>query len=213
MLLGAGVAVLLLAVLRIFVIETFTVVSTSMTPTLEDRDRLVVLKTTRIERGDVIVFDGGQLLGVRDDTSHGAGAALARVLGADPSTAYVKRVVGVPGDHVACCTDDGQLMLNGEELDEPSLRGPTDQVSFDVTVPADRYWVLGDNRADSADSRGALGRPGGGMLRADDVIGEVVWRYWPVGRIGVPVGAHTVAWSEMGDTAHGHLIDAKEPGP
>lgn len=210
---------LLLALLRVFVVETFTVVSDSMAPTLEEGDRVVVLKTTGIERGDLIVFHGEHLLGVQEVDRSRAGAPLARLLGADPSTAYVKRVVGVPGDRVACCTADGGLTLNGEVLDEPYRDGPTDQVSFDVTVPADRYWVLGDHRADSADSRSALGRPGGGMLRADDVIGEVAWRYWPLAEAGSVVSgaAHTKSADPrvMGDTAEDNLIgiERKEPVP
>lgn len=162
---------LVLVLLRALVLQTFTVLADSMSPTLEDGDRLVVLKTTSIERGDLVVLDGEHLLGT-------------------PDTAYVKRVIGVPGDHVVCCVG-GRLTVNGEPADEPYVSGPTDQTPFDVTVPDERYWVLGDNRSDSADSRSALGRPGGGMLRARDVIGEVAWRYWPTDRFGrIPPTAH-----------------------
>ena len=184
---ATGVAVLLLAVARIAVVETFTVTSASMRPTLEPGDRLLVLKTTSIEVGDIVVLDGTRLLGAGSDAgSGGAVSALGRALGAEPATAYVKRVIGVPGDRVVCCTDDGRLLRNDVPLDEPYATGPTDGTAFDVTVPADRFWVLGDNRPDSTDSRSALGRPGGGMLRADDVIGEAVWRYWPRERWGAP---------------------------
>jgi signal peptidase I len=176
--------VLLLALTRVAVVETVTVTSGSMLPTLEPGDRLVVSKTTRIEAGDIVVLDGTRLIGPTDTRQSGAGAALARLVGADPATAYVKRVIGVPGDRVLCCTPDGRLVRNGQALDEPYARGPSDTVDFDVTVPAERFWVLGDNRPQSADSRSALGRPGGGMLRADDIIGEAVWRYWPRDRWG-----------------------------
>lgn len=206
LLVAAGVAVLVLALLRILVVETFTVTSDSMQPTLEHGDRLVVLKTTRIDHGDLVVFDGTHLLGPAPAGGNRAGDALARLLGADAATAYVKRVIGLPGDHVACCDDDGRLTRNGAPLAEPYLTGPTDQTIFEVTVPKDRYWVLGDNRADSADSRSALGRPGGGMLRSSAVIGEVVWRYWPTGRVGAPGRApHTTAVSGMGDTSGSSL--------
>lgn len=180
---------LVLALLRVFVVETVAVVSGSMTPTLNDGDRLVVLKTTTVERGDLIVFDGEHLLGHQELDRGPVAAALQRILGGDPTTTYVKRVIGVPGDHVTCCDDEGRLAINGAPVDEPYVDGPTDQVTFEVTVPADRYWVLGDNRADSADSRSALGRPGGGMLRAADIIGEVTWRYWPTDRVGRVRGA------------------------
>jgi signal peptidase I len=176
--------VLLIALVRVLLVETFTVTSDSMTPTLEQGDRLVVLKTADIGIDDVVVLDGRRLLGPTGESAAGPGAALSRRLGADPATAYVKRVVGVPGDRVACCTADGRIIRNGAPVDEPQVRGSSDTVTFDVTVPAGRFWVLGDNRADSADSRAALGRPGGGMLRADDVVGEVVWRFWPRDRWG-----------------------------
>lgn len=188
---AAGVAVLVLVLLRAFVVQTFTVVADSMRPTLHHGDRVAVLKTATIGRGDLVVLEGDHLLGT-------------------PATAYVKRVIGVPGDRVACCAD-GRLVVNGAPANEPYVLGPTDQTTFDVTVPDERYWVLGDNRADSADSRSALGRPGGGMLRAGDVIGEVVWRYWPSDRIGrisstTSHGAHagTRAVSGVGDTAREH---------
>jgi len=204
--------VLLLAVARIALVETFTVTSESMRPSLESGDRLVVLKTTSIGTGDVIVFDGARLLGPSGAARTGAGAALARLLGADPASAYVKRVIGVPGDRIVCCTDDGRITRNDDPLAEPYAIGPSDGTAFDVTVPADRYWVLGDNRPDSTDSRSALGRPGGGLLRADDVIGEAVWRYWPRDRWGGigaagPASAAPPSWTGprtvtgIGDTA------------
>ena len=215
---------LVLALLRVLVVETFAVVSDSMEPTLQDGDRLVVLKTTSIDRGDLIVLDGEHLLGARDLGRNPVGDALARLVGADPQTAYVKRVIGVPGDHVVCCGDDDRLVINGESAAEPYLDGPTDQTRFDVIVPANRYWVLGDNRRDSADSRSALGRPGGGMLRADDVIGEVSWRYWPTDRLGAVPGtgpAHTAsafgsdarAQSAVGDTSGvtAHHVSKESP--
>ena len=161
-----GVAVVVLLLVRLLLLDTVVVTSDSMRPGLEPGDRLLVLRTAGIERGDVIVLDG------------------SRLLGTDASTAYVKRVVGVPGDRVACCSTGGRIEVDGVPLDEPYVAGPTDQVTFDVTVPDDRYWVLGDNRSDSADSRAAIGLPGGGMVRASEVVGEVVWRYWPLERWG-----------------------------
>ena len=184
LLLATGVAVVLLGLARIAVVETFTVTSDSMRPALSPGDRLVALKTTTIDAGDVIVFDGTRLLGPSESAADGTVAALARLVGADQAGTYVKRVIGLPGDRIACCTDEGRILRNGQALEEPYTTGPSDGVTFDVTVPAQRYWVMGDNREDSTDSRAALGRPGGGMLRAADVVGEAVWRYWPAQRWG-----------------------------
>ena len=105
---------------------------------------------------------------------------------------YVKRVVGLPGDHVVCCKANGLLTVNDIAVQEPYLY-PGDKPSdltFDVTVPAERIWVMGDHRSDSADSRAHLGDPGGGMVRLDDVIGRAGMVYWPPRRAGV-LGAPT----------------------
>ena len=209
-----GVAVVVLILVRFLVLDTVVVTSDSMRPGVKAGDRLLVLRTAGIERGDVIVLDGSRLLAPSGDSGSRTGGALTRLLASDGSDAYVKRVVGVPGDRVVCCDAEGRITVDGVPLDEPYVAGPTDQVTFDVTVPENRYWVLGDNRADSADSRSAIGRPGGGMLRADEVVGEVVWRYWPRQRWGDPAAsvvtsapgplvARTGAAgvSRMGDTA------------
>ena len=100
---------------------------------------------------------------------------------------YVKRVVGLPGDHVVCCDANELIAVNSVPVDEPYLY-PGDQPSdltFDVTVPAGRVWLMGDHRSVSADSRAHLGDPGGGMVRLDDVIGRAAMIYWPPNRVGL----------------------------
>ena len=100
---------------------------------------------------------------------------------------YVKRVVGLPGDHVVCCDANGLMTVNDVAVNELYLY-PGDQPSdltFDVTVPPERVWLMGDHRSDSSDSRAHLGDPGGGMERLDDVIGRAALVYWPPSRAGV----------------------------
>src|SRR5699024_8332454 len=94
---------------------------------------------------------------------------------------------GTGGDRVSCCDDQGRLSLNGEPMEEDylldpvSAQSPASELEFDAEIPPGRMWVMGDNRADSLDSRGLLGAPGGGMISQDRIIGraaDVVWP-WP----------------------------------
>lgn len=192
LLLQIGVGVLLLVLLRAFVIQSFHVTSASMEPTVTAGDRIVVTKigAGTVERGDVIVFDG-------TDTFAGGGSApggaFGRALSAAASTLsldlgeqdYLKRVAGVGGDALSC-TPEGGLVVNGDRVAEPWLP-PGEKACatpFDVEVPPERLFVLGDHRSGSADSRSRLGSPGGGMVPVEDVIGHVAWRCWPPDRIG-----------------------------
>ena len=167
--------VVLVVLMRQFLVQSFSVPSVSMEPTIEPGDRLLVNRLVRgdgLHRGDIVVFDG--------TTAFPAGSEGAA------GTDYVKRVIGLPGDHVVCCGPDGRLRINDTPVDEPYL-WPGDRASaltFDVTVPAGSMWVMGDHRSESGDSRAYLGRPGGGMVPLRDVIGQATVRYWPPGRLG-----------------------------
>ncbi|SLM99544.1 signal peptidase I [Brevibacterium yomogidense] len=173
------IAVVAAGLIRGVGVQSFTVPSASMSPALEPGDRIVALRAPAlfdtVERGDVIVFDGrGSFVGsLPPDTF----AQMGAWFGIGPRDVYyVKRVIGVGGDTVQCCDDDGRLLVNDRPLDEPYLKErprAASGVEFAVEVPADRLWVLGDNRYDSTDSRALLGRPGGGMIRDDRVIGTV----------------------------------------
>lgn len=147
-----------------------------MKPTLESGERVVVLRPTidrPLRRGDVVVVDvRGTFVPGHPTVGPLAGSLLART----PDDALlVKRLVGAPGDRVSCCAEDGRLMLNGTPLDEPYLaegmRASRD--AFDVVVPEDRWWLMGDNRAVSDDSRSHLGSPGGGTVSTAVVVGRV----------------------------------------
>ena len=194
---GAGLVLTLLV--RGLVVQSFYIPSGSMEPTLQPADRFLVNKVgavTSLDRGDLVVFDGTHTfadphVGTGHEVSSPLRSALDGVdsvlsVGVNESD-YVKRVVGLPGDHVVCCVAGGLLTVNDVAVEEPYLY-PGDRPSdltFQVTVPAERIWVMGDHRSDSADSRAHLGDPGGGMVRLDDVIGRAAMVYWPPGRAGI----------------------------
>ncbi len=182
------------AIIRSCWLDVYYIPSESMEPYLLTGDRVLVSRTdyssTAIVRGDVVVFDGrgsfaplnsGQ--GPIADALHTVGVWLG-VAGSD--TVYVKRVIGVGGDHVKCCSAGGQLEINGLARDEPYLY-PGDAAStlaFDVVVPEGKLWLMGDHRSVSADSRSLLGAPGGGMVSVDKVIGRPLRILWPLERFG-----------------------------
>ena len=160
------VCLLFLLILSTFVMQPFQIPSSSMEQGLRIGDRVLVNKLayrfgSEPQRGDVVVFDGTGYFGNAD---------------------YVKRVVGVGGDHVVCCDKEGRLEVNGRSVDESTFLYPGDSpsdASFDVVVPDGTLFVLGDHRSDSRDSRDHLGSPGGGMIPVDDVIGRADWIAWP----------------------------------
>ncbi|MEI2779187.1 MAG: signal peptidase I [Tetrasphaera sp.] len=188
-------ALVLVALLRNFVAQSFYVPSGSMIPTLQVGDRIIVNKLDHsIERGDVVVFDGTDTFGGNPTTRFDSGvgkvvAVVARVFGINVDEKdYVKRVVGLGGERVACCDAQGRITINGSPLAEPYLAPGVEPstTEFDVQVPSGRLFLLGDNRENSADSRAHLGDPGGGMVPVEDVIGPPLVRYWPLDRLGGP---------------------------
>ncbi|MGW3358588.1 signal peptidase I [Streptomyces bungoensis] len=160
------VCLVFLLLLNAFVVQPFQIPSGSMEQGLRIGDRVLVNKLAYRfgappRRGDVVVFDGTGYFGNGD---------------------YVKRVVGVGGDHVVCCGKEGRLEVNGRPVDETAFLRPGDtpsSVPFDVVVPAGRLFLLGDHRSRSSDSRDHLGSPGGGMVPVSDVIGRAEWIVWP----------------------------------
>ena len=199
-LLGPALLLLAIVLVRAFLVTPFGIPSGSMQDTLLVGDHILVSRLTApddVRRGDIIVFDASQAFHLRVP-ERGPLQTLVQaaqsLTGTGQPTDYVKRVIGVPGDHVRCCSADGRLEVNGVAVTEPYVapgQRPS-AVTFDVTVPPDRFWVMGDNRGASADSRAHLGDPGGGMVPGDDIVGKVWVRYWPLDRLG-PVAAGPVA--------------------
>lgn len=161
------IAIVVIAVVRMFLFVSFSVDGLSMDPTLEDGDRVVVNKfiydIADIEQDDVIVFESGQ------------------------DTAYVKRIIGGPGDTVEMA--DRTVYLNGEALGEDYAvhQGESYMDNFTLsdlgvegdTIPEGHYLVLGDNRPVSRDSRDF------GLITEDSIIGEVQLRFWPLNEIAI----------------------------
>ncbi|MEC5178709.1 signal peptidase I [Arthrobacter sp. CG_A4] len=191
-LLAVVLAVLIGGVVRSLWLDVYFIPSASMEPLFRDGDRILVSRTDYqaepVRRGDIVVFDGrGSFAplnsgrGPVPDTLAGLGHWLGLAGGEDT---YVKRVIGLPGDHVLCCDAGGRLTVNGQQVAEPYLYGgdnPSD-LKFSVIVPAGRLWLMGDHRSMSADSRSLLGAPGGGMVPLDRVIGRPVQIIWPLDR-------------------------------
>ncbi|WP_243730383.1 signal peptidase I [Nesterenkonia salmonea] len=193
---GAGVVVILALLIsttiRVFAVDLYAVNQESMDPTLRDGERIAVSKSypedNGPKRGDIVVFDGEGSF-----TPYQGGPSLNRSLetlghwvglGSAPHV-YVKRVIGAAGDLVACCDDSGQLTVNGEPIAENYLpyevspEKPASDLTFEALVPEGRIWVMGDNRAESVDSRDLLGAPGGGMISEDRIIGSATSVVWP----------------------------------
>ena len=144
----AAVAVLVATL----ILPVLQIEGTSMEPTLHNGDIVLLMKTTRFERGDLCGFTWNNKL-------------------------LIKRVIGIPGDWIEIDTD-GTIYLNGEKLDEPYVQqkafGECD-LEFPFQVPQEQYFVVGDMRESSIDSRNTLI----GCIPKDQIVGKVFFRVWP----------------------------------
>lgn len=161
---GVALAALVIAtILRTYVVQTFWIPTGSMIPTLQENDRVVVNKLSYklhgVGRGDIVVFTTPP--GVPEDYKD-----------------LVKRVVGLPGDTVEGL--NGKVFVNGKVLDESYLPEGTATSQFGPQkVPAGTYWVMGDNRGNSTDSRSF------GPIPKRTIVGHAVLRIWPLRRFGL----------------------------
>jgi len=201
------VAFLVSFLLKTFLVRSFYIPSVSMEQTLKVNDRILVNQlvpgVVPVHRGDVVVFKdpGGWLLPRSVDPPQGFERVLQSVgLAADTSHEYVvKRVIGIGGDRVACCDADGRVTVNGIPLDEPYIVIPPGEErasakDFDVTVPQDSVWVMGDNRYQSKDSRYNQEQPGRGFVPESEIVGRAFLLNWPLNRftwLGTPEGTFT----------------------
>ena len=187
-------ALVLALLIKTFVVQAFFIPSSSMENTLEIGDKVLVNKMIYdfrgIHRGDIVVFNGE---GSWDPVTSQSTPPLERLwnaisglFGTAPGVHdYIKRVIGVPGDHVACCDARGRITVNGVPLNEKSYLYPGDAPStirFNITVPPGRLWVMGDHRSVSFDSRGHQQDPGNGTVPEDRVVGRAFVIVAPVSR-------------------------------
>jgi signal peptidase I len=185
-------ALVVSAIVKTFFVQMFFVPSGSMRPLFVDDDRILVQKISYwngpVKRGDVVVFDDpdDRWLGVEGAPRLSPVQKALSEVGLYPTGGHlVKRVIGVGGDRVMCCDKAGRVTVNGVPLSEKSyiLRGASpSERPFDVRVPKGRLWVMGDNRANSEDSRYHQDLPDGGTVPEKDVVGKVWAIVWPFGR-------------------------------
>ncbi len=199
------IAVVLALVIKTFLVQAFYIPSGSMENTLHVRDRVLVNKVTydfrQPHRGEVVVFNAEQWEPEIIAPPSGNGLqrglqAISSAIGVGPpgEKDYIKRVIGLPGDVVACCDDTGRVTVNSRPLNEPYIfqNTPIEQRGFGaITVPAGRLWVMGDHRGGSQDSRAHRTDRWKGTIPEDHVIGRAFVIVWPAGHSGglpVPAG-------------------------
>ncbi|MFJ8538468.1 signal peptidase I [Streptomyces sp. NPDC093591] len=217
-----GVAVLIALVLKTFLVQAFVIPSGSMEQTIQIGDRVLVDKLTpwfgsKPQRGDVVVFkDPGGWLQDEQTTVQKEDPVVVKqvkealtfigLLPSDNEKDLIKRVVGVGGDRVKCCDTQGRVTVNGVPLNEDYLYpgNVPSKTAFDITVPQGRLWVMGDHRANSADSRSHQDRNYGGTVSEDEVVGRAMVIAWPLGHwtsLEEPKTYASVSDSATGSTA------------
>src|SRR6478752_1711726 len=189
------VIVVVLAMALSFVVKTwlfqaFYIPSGSMENTLVKDDRVIVIEDPGVPTpwlGDL-----GEQHSTVGGPFHDA-LVFVGLLPEDSENHLIKRVIGLPGDHVQADGDTGKLKVNGVEITEPYVKPgdyPSEGKKFDITVPAGRVWVMGDHRSDSSDSRWHDDGTGAtGSVPMDKIVGRALFVVWPIDHVtwlGVP---------------------------
>ena len=196
-----GIAILVSFLVKTFLVRSFFIPSASMEQTLMIDDRVIVNelvpRAVAVDHGDIVVFkDPGGWLPARppvEVTGIQAGTewvlSLFGLASPDSNDHLIKRVIGLPGDTVQCCSADGKIMVNGVPITEPYITIPAGEtrasaIDFNVTVPEGSLFVMGDNRYNSKDSRYNTDKPGGGFVGMDNVVGRAFVLSWPMSHWG-----------------------------
>lgn len=192
-----AIALVISFLIKTFLMQAFWIPSGSMEDTLVFGDRVIVSKVQAgplsVEPGDIVVFEDpdnwlpatieverGPFLGAIAETLEFVGLAPTR-----EGNHLIKRVIGVEGDTVECCTGDGQVSVNGIPLDEDYLYAGDEPSAqpFEITVPDGSVWVMGDHRSISGDSRvHDDGTGASGSVPTDRIVGKAVALVWPLSR-------------------------------
>jgi signal peptidase I len=195
-----AVALVLALLIKAFLVQAFYIPSESMEDTLHVKDRVLVNKlvyhTRSIHRGEIVVFNGKDTSfepEVSTTTPSNPIAKFFRSIGTAVGIAppgekdFIKRVIGVGGDHVVCCDATGHVTVNGVALNETYIKPGVkpSETTFDVTVPKGHLWVMGDNRSNSQDSRAHISDADHGFIPTHKVIGRAFIKVWPVSHFGV----------------------------
>lgn len=220
-------ALIISTVLRLFVAQMFLIPSGSMENTLQIQDRVLVQKVVQFNRGDVVVFrDPGGWLSQQAAPPRGIVEEALVFVGLLPDESadhLIKRVIGMPGDRVACCDSQGRVTVNGFALDESAYlfsnqagQNAPSEFPFDVTVPAEHIFLMGDHRSSSRDSRCHLRDPatqgGAAFVPKSAVVGSAMQVVFPFAHwrgLGPPVTFGNVPAPEQ--TPERAVI--RNPGP
>jgi signal peptidase I len=193
------VALAVSLIIKTFLVQFFFIPSGSMENTLQIQDRVAVNKipfiSGSINRGDVVVFrDPANWL--PEPWASTENKVLAKIkegfvaVGVlpNPTKQYlVKRVIGVAGDHIVCCSKTGGLLINDKATSEPYIfaGNKPSEMDFNVTVPEGKVWVMGDHRGASADSRYHQDDVNNGFVPVSRITGRVYAIIWPLKHVGL----------------------------
>lgn len=200
-LIWCGIPVVVVLLIRLFILPLYWIPSSSMMNTILKNDRVATLSThispaSKLQRGDIIVFkDPANWLGQEDTSGHNG--------------YLIKRLIGLPGDVVECAGAGSPITVNGVAVDESAYVAEGSDPSafaFKVTVTEGNLFVMGDNRAHSADSRFHLDDGNNGLVPMANVSGRAWLIYWPLGRFGLLDSHHEVFASVPSASASGSTV-------